>query len=152
MISYNEQKDSGNNSCNCNFTRNVTIVPPLHLLQTSHFQVFHPLLKMCVLPEEMPCSKGTKESGNSNKHTFEKKDIESPNTAPDAAAAILSFLHNPGNLNHQTVHTTTSTNTESPLQFSTRPSYVLSTNSQAILPHEIMHQVRFLNRFMVSKC
>jgi hypothetical protein len=106
---------------------------------------------MCVLPQEMPCSKGTTESGNSNINTFEEKDIESPNTAPDAAVAILNFLHSSGNLNHQTLHTTTSTNTDSPLQFSTRPSNVQSTNIQAILPHEIIYQVRFLNRFMVSK-
>jgi hypothetical protein len=109
---------------------------------------------MCVLPQETPCSKGKTKSGNSNKYTLEEKDIETPNTAPDAAAAvILSFLNNSGNLYHQTLHTTTtSTNTDTPLQFSTRPPHVQNTNNQTILPYGIMYQVRFLNQFMVSKC
>jgi hypothetical protein len=61
-------------------------------------------------------------------------------------------LHNSGNLYNQTLHTTTKTNTETPLQFSTRPSHVQSVKIQTILPHVITYQVRFLNQFMVSKC
>jgi hypothetical protein len=61
-------------------------------------------------------------------------------------------LHNSGNLYHQTLNTTTSTNNDTPLQFSTRPPHVQSTNNQTILPHVITYQVRFLNQFMVSKC
>ena len=107
---------------------------------------------MCVLPPEKPCSKETTKPENSNKHTFEEKDIESPNTAPDAAAVILSFLHNSGNLYNQPLHTTTNTNNETLLQLSTRPPHVQSTNIQTISPHVITYQVRFLNQFMVSKC
>ena len=107
---------------------------------------------MCVLPPETPCSKETTKPGNSNKYPFEEKDIESPNTAPDAAAVILSFLHNSGNLHHQTLHTTTSTNNDNPLQFSTQPPHVQSTKDQTIMPPAIMYQVRFLNQFMVCKC
>lgn len=103
---------------------------------------------MCVLPPETPCSKETTKPGNSNKYPFEEKDIESPNTAPDAAAVILSFMHNSGNLYHQTLHTTTSTKTDTTLQFSTQPPHVQSTT----LPHVNTYQVRFQNQFMVSKC
>jgi hypothetical protein len=103
---------------------------------------------MCVLPPETPCSNGKIKYRNSNKHTFEEKDIESPNTAPDAAAVILSFFNNSGKVYHQTQHTTTSTNTDTPLQLSTRPPHVQSTNNQTILPHVITNQVRFLNCFM----
>jgi hypothetical protein len=126
-------------------------VPPLYLHHSSHFQVFHPLLKMCVLPPEIPCSKETTKPGSSNNYTFEEKDIESPNTAPDAAAVILSFLHNSGNLYHQTLQTTTGTNTGTSLLFSTQTPHVRSTNNHTIWPRVIIYQVRFLNRF-ISKC
>jgi len=127
-------------------------VPPLYLLHSSHLQVFQPLLKMCVLPPEMPCSKETTKPGSSNNYTFEEKDIESPNTAPDAAAVIFSFLHNSENLYHQTLQTTTNTNTGTSLLFSTQTPHVQSTNNQSILPRVIAYKVRFLNRFMISKC
>jgi hypothetical protein len=103
---------------------------------------------MCVLPQETPCSHAEIKAGNTNKHTFEEKDIESPNTAPDAAAVIQSLLHNSGNVHHQTLHTTTSTNTDTPLQLSTRPPHAPSTNNHTILPHLHTNQVRFLNWFM----
>jgi len=107
---------------------------------------------MCVLPPETSCSKETSKPGNFNKYPFEEKDIESPHTAPDAAAVLLSILHNSGNLHHRTLHTTTSTNTDTPLQFSTQPPYVQSTNVQTNFPPAITYQVRFLNQFMVCKC
>jgi hypothetical protein len=103
---------------------------------------------MCVLPEETPCSNGKIKSGNSNKHTFEKEDIESPNTAPDAAASIISLLNNSGNLYHQTLHRTTSAKTDTTLQLSTTPLYVQSTTNQTILSDVITPQVRFMTWFM----
>jgi hypothetical protein len=103
---------------------------------------------MCVLSQETPCSNGKINSGNSKEDIFEGKNIETPNTAPDAAAAILASLQNSGNVHHQTLHTTTSTKSDATLQLSTRPPYVKSTNNQIILPEGITHQVKFPNFLM----
>jgi hypothetical protein len=74
----------------------------------------------------------------------EGKNIETPNTAPDAAA-ILASLHNSGNVHHQTLNTRTSTKNDATLQLSTKPPYVKSTNNQIILPEGITYKVKFLN-------
>lgn len=115
-----------------------------HIFHSSHFQVFQPLLKMCVLPQGTPCFNGKANSGNSKVDIFEGKNIEIPNTAPDAAAVVLASVHNSGNIHHQTLHTTNTKN-DANLQLSTRPPYVKSTNNQIILPEEITYQVKFLN-------
>jgi hypothetical protein len=115
------------------------------MFHSSHFQVFQPLLKMCVLPQGTPCFNGKVNSGNSKEDIFEGKNIEIPNTAPDAAAAVLDSLHNSGNVHHQTLHTTTNTKSDANLQLSTRPPYVKSTGNQIISPEGIAYQVKFPN-------
>lgn len=116
-----------------------------YAFHSSHFQVFQPLLKMCVLSHGAPCFNGKANSGNSKEDIFEGKNIELPNTAPDAAAAILAPLHYSGNVHHQALHTTTNTKSDANLQLSTRPLYVKSTNNQITLPEGITYQVKFLN-------
>jgi hypothetical protein len=92
---------------------------------------------MCVITQETPCS-----DGNSGKGIFEGKIIETPNTAPDAAA-VLTFLHNSEYGYHQTL-ITAGTNTDATLQLSTKPKYDHSTNDQIILPEVNTYQVKFL--------
>jgi hypothetical protein len=101
---------------------------------------------MCVLPQGTPCSNEKINSGNSKKDIFEGKNIETPNTAPDAAT-ILASLHNSGNLHHKTLHTTNTKN-DATLQMSTRPPFVKSTNTLIILPEGITYEVKFLNLLM----
>jgi hypothetical protein len=99
---------------------------------------------MCVLSQGTPCSNEKVNSGNSHQDIFEGKNIETPNTAPDAAA-ILASLHNSGNVHHQTLSTGTSTKTDVTLQLSTKPPYVKSTNNQIILSEGITYKVKVLN-------
>jgi hypothetical protein len=99
---------------------------------------------MCVLSQGTPCSTGKIHPGNPKQDIFEGKNIETPNTAPDAAA-ILASLHNSGNVHHQTLHTTNDTKNYAAFQLSTRPPYVKSTSNEIIPPEGIKYQVRFLN-------
>jgi hypothetical protein len=100
---------------------------------------------MCVLPQEMHCSNGKTHAGNSDKDILEGKNIETPNTAPDAAA-IFNILHNSGNIYYQNLYTTSNIS-DATTELSTT-SYVHSTNNQVILPERITHQVKFLNLFI----
>jgi hypothetical protein len=111
---------------------------------------------MCVIPQETPCSNDRINMGHSGKGIFEGKNIETPNTAPDAFAD-LTFLHNSGNAYHQILHTTTtrtttSTNTDATLQVSTKPPYDHSTNDQIILAGVITYQVKFLTLSLCKAC
>jgi hypothetical protein len=102
---------------------------------------------MCVTSPETSCSNERIITGNSDKGVFNVKNIETPYTAPDAAADLI-FLHNSGNVYHQTLHTTVSTNTVATLQMSTKPPHDQSTTNQIILPEAIMYQVKFLTLSM----
>lgn len=91
----------------------------------------------------MPCCNDKINTGNSGKGIFEGKNIETPNTAP-AAAAVLTFLHNSANVYYQTLRTTTSTNTDATLQPSIKSPYDHSMNNQIILPEVTAYQVKFI--------